>query len=95
MIEIQKALKGIHYPADKQTIVDTARKQGASDDVLSALDALPEQQFQTPADVLKAVGQEEAEAQPRAFMRVFRSASAGTPDKRPAVPISKMHSVLT
>ena len=58
-IETQKALKGIHYPADKQTIVDTAHKQGASDDVMSALDALPEQQFQAPADVSKAVGQEE------------------------------------
>lgn len=27
-IKIQEALRGIHYPADKQTIVDTARKQG-------------------------------------------------------------------
>ena len=57
-IDIQKALKGIDYPADKQTIVDTARKHGASDDVMSALDALPDQQFQTPAEVSKAVGQE-------------------------------------
>jgi hypothetical protein len=58
-IEIQKALKGIDYPADKQTLLDTARKHGASAEVMSALDALPDQQFQTPADVSKAVGQEE------------------------------------
>jgi hypothetical protein len=59
-IDIQKALKGIDYPADRQTMVDTAREQGASDDVMSALEALPEQQFQTPAEVSKAVGQEES-----------------------------------
>jgi hypothetical protein len=35
-IDIQKALKGIDYPADRQTMVDTAREQGASDDVMSA-----------------------------------------------------------
>ncbi|CAL8480921.1 DUF2795 domain-containing protein [Caballeronia sp. S22] len=59
-IEIQKALKGVDYPADKQAIIDTARKHGASDDVMSALDALPDQQFQTPAEVSRAVGQEES-----------------------------------
>jgi hypothetical protein len=52
-------LKGVDYPADKQTLVETARSNGASEDVMSALDALPDQQFQTPAEVSKAVGQEE------------------------------------
>ncbi|MDR5784469.1 DUF2795 domain-containing protein [Caballeronia sp. LZ065] len=58
-IEMQKALKGVDYPADKQTLVEMARSNSASDDVLSALDGLPEGQFQTPAEVSKAVGQEE------------------------------------
>lgn len=58
-IDMQKALKGVDYPADKQTLVETARSNGASEDVMSALDALPDQQFQTPAEVSKAVGQEE------------------------------------
>jgi hypothetical protein len=58
-IDMQKALKGVDYPADKQTLIETARGNGASDDVLSALDALPDQQFQTPTEVSKAVGQEE------------------------------------
>ncbi|MDR5755004.1 MULTISPECIES: DUF2795 domain-containing protein [unclassified Caballeronia] len=58
-IQIQKALKGVDYPTDKQTLVETARSNGASEDVLSALGALPDQQFQTPAEVSKAVGEEE------------------------------------
>ncbi|CAL8480691.1 DUF2795 domain-containing protein [Caballeronia sp. S22] len=57
-IDMQKALKGVDYPADKETIVKTAREHGASKDVMSALEALPDQQFQTPAEVSKAVGQE-------------------------------------
>ncbi|MDR5733505.1 DUF2795 domain-containing protein [Caballeronia sp. LZ025] len=58
-IEMQKALKGIDYPADKQTLLDTARSNGASEEVTNALDALPEQEFDSPAAVSKAVGQEE------------------------------------
>ncbi|MDR5781212.1 DUF2795 domain-containing protein [Caballeronia sp. LZ065] len=58
-IEIQKALKGIAYPADKQTVVETARKAGADEAVMSALESLQERQFVTPADISKAVGQEE------------------------------------
>jgi Protein of unknown function (DUF2795) len=28
-IEVQKALKGVSYPADKQTLLETARSNGA------------------------------------------------------------------
>jgi hypothetical protein len=57
-IEMQKALKGIDYPANKQTIIDTARKHNAGDDVMSVLENLPDQDFETPAEVSKAVGAE-------------------------------------
>ncbi|KIG07546.1 DUF2795 domain-containing protein [Caballeronia concitans] len=58
-IDMQKALKGIDYPADKQTLLDTARSNGASEEIMNALDALPDQQYESPAAVSKAVGQEE------------------------------------
>lgn len=58
-IDMQKALKGIDYPADKQTLLDTARSNGASEEITNALDALPDQQYESPAAVSKAVGQEE------------------------------------
>lgn len=53
-IQIQKYLKGVDYPTDKQTLIQTAKQQGADDSVCASLDQLPDQQFQTPADVSAA-----------------------------------------
>ena len=58
-IDVQKALKGISYPADKQTLLDTAQKNGASDEVKAALDALPDQEYGSPAEVSKEIGSDE------------------------------------
>jgi hypothetical protein len=60
-IDIQKSLKGISYPADKKTLLDTARSNGADEAVLAALEALPEQKYASPADVSKGVGKEESD----------------------------------
>lgn len=57
-IDVQKALKGANYPADKQSLIETAKANGASDDVLKRLDALPDEEYQSPADVSKGVGNE-------------------------------------
>ncbi len=56
-IQVQKFLGGMDYPADKQSIVDTAREQGADERVLNALEQLPDGQFETPADISKGIGQ--------------------------------------
>ncbi len=56
-IQVQKFLGGMDYPADKQSIVDTAREQGADERVMNALEQMPEGQFETPADVSKGIGQ--------------------------------------
>lgn len=53
-IQIQKYLKGVDYPTDKQTLIDTAKQQGADESVCASLDQLPDEQFQTPADVSAA-----------------------------------------
>ena len=53
-IQIQKYLKGVDYPADKATLIQTAKDQGADDSICASLDQLPDQQFQTPADVSEA-----------------------------------------
>jgi hypothetical protein len=58
-VDIQRSLKGASYPADKTRLRETAASNGADDDVLQALDALPEQQYGSPAEVSKALGQEE------------------------------------
>ncbi|MEA3172730.1 MAG: hypothetical protein QOF42_141 [Gammaproteobacteria bacterium] len=58
-IEVQKALKGVSYPADKQTLLETARSNGADEDVTAALEALPDGEYASPAEVSKGVGNED------------------------------------
>ncbi len=55
-IEIQKALGGMDYPADKDAIVQHAESKGASDDVLEALRGLPDRTFEGPTGVNEALG---------------------------------------
>lgn len=55
-IEIQKHLKGMDYPAQKQDLVDHAEQHGANEEIRSLLEQLPEQEYETPADVNKAIG---------------------------------------
>lgn len=55
-IQLQKHLKGVDYPASKQDLIKHAKQQGADEDACSTLEQLPDEQFETPADVSKAVG---------------------------------------
>ena len=54
-IDIQKALSGMDYPATKDDVVEHARSQGGSDEVLEALTGIQDQEYDTPAAVSKAV----------------------------------------
>lgn len=53
---LQKLLGGVEYPADKSTLVDKARQNGADDRALQVLEALPVGRFNRPDDVSEAVG---------------------------------------
>ena len=55
-IQLQKFLGGIDYPAEKRTLLDTARKQGADENAMQVLEQLPEQKYNSPNDVSEAVG---------------------------------------
>jgi hypothetical protein len=54
-IELQKHLSGIDYPATKDTLVSTARDQGAGHDLLDALKKIPDRQYDGPNAVSQAV----------------------------------------
>jgi hypothetical protein len=41
-IDIQRHLKGVDYPADRDELVDAARSQDAPPEVIEALERLPE-----------------------------------------------------
>ncbi|MCU0550532.1 MAG: DUF2795 domain-containing protein [Leptolyngbya sp. Prado105] len=56
-IEIQKHLKGMDYPASKDEIIKHAEEHGADGDLRSLLENLPEDKYETPTDVNKAIGQ--------------------------------------
>ena len=58
-IQVQKFLKGLTYPAKKEQVVEHAREQGADENVVSVLEKLPDEQYQTPADVSRAIGRVE------------------------------------
>ncbi|MCO8646076.1 DUF2795 domain-containing protein [Burkholderia multivorans] len=44
-LQIADVLAAVQYPANKDAIVDAARDAGASTEVLSMLDSLPEQDY--------------------------------------------------
>ncbi|MBD2663896.1 hypothetical protein B6N60_05115 [Richelia sinica FACHB-800] len=57
-VEVQKHLKGVDYPADKQELIRHAQQQGADREVLSLLERLPEdEEYETPAELNKAIGE--------------------------------------
>jgi hypothetical protein len=55
-IQIEKFLKGVNYPADKNDLIKQAEQNGADKNVRDTLNQLPGQKFDSPADVSKAVG---------------------------------------
>lgn len=55
-IQLQKFLKGVDYPAKKADLVSQAQSHGADKNVLDTLNQLSENDFETPAEVSKAIG---------------------------------------
>ena len=54
-IQMQKFLKGVDYPASKRDLLETAEQNGADEDVRTTLERLPDEEYQTPADVSQAL----------------------------------------
>ena len=50
-------LKGIDYPAQKEDLVQHAKKNGAEPEVLDVLNGMPEQEYGNMADVMKGYGE--------------------------------------
>lgn len=55
-IQVQKYLKGIDYPVNKEEVVNTAKKEGADNNIISTLQKLPDQSFNSPKDISRAIG---------------------------------------
>ena len=69
-IEVQKALKGMDYPAKKQDLIKKAKDNDAPQKVMHVLENLPDKEFESAVDVSKEFkgegqeghGKKEAEA---------------------------------
>ena len=49
-------LKGIGFPATKHDLMQKAKGNGAESAVLEVIEAMPDDEFETMADVMKAYG---------------------------------------
>lgn len=55
--DVEKCLKGVDYPAKKQDLMKHAQAHGADQQVMETLKQLPEQNFESPVGVTKAIGE--------------------------------------
>lgn len=55
-IQVQKFLGGLDYPVDKSQILDKARSEGADENVMQALESIPDREYDSPVSVSKEVG---------------------------------------
>jgi hypothetical protein len=58
---IMRHLKGVDFPAKKKDLERHAKENGAPAEVLEALKDLPEEDYHSSADVMKAFGEEKRE----------------------------------
>ncbi len=55
-VDVQKALKGMDYPASKADVVQCAERSHADQQVLEMLRQIPDREYTTPASVSKELG---------------------------------------
>ena len=53
---MEKYLGGMHYPAERQKLVDNAQKRDAPSDVMDLLNKLPKKTYNSPIDITKEIG---------------------------------------
>jgi hypothetical protein len=56
-MQVEKYLRGINYPVSKADLIKYARQQGADESIRALLEKMPNQTFDSPASVSKAVAQ--------------------------------------
>lgn len=57
--EIEEHLGGVDYPANKQDLKQHAQNESAPNEVVEVIDQMPEQEYNSAADVASGVGQVE------------------------------------
>jgi hypothetical protein len=52
---VERYIKGIDFPANKKKLMQQAKDNDAPDDVIKTIQRLPEQQYNSPIDISKAM----------------------------------------
>ena len=56
-IQVQKFLGGLDYPVRRDDLLSKARESGADENVLSALEGLPDREYDSPTSVSSAISE--------------------------------------
>lgn len=54
---VQRYLKGVEYPTNKQDLLKQARQNGAPEQIIQVLEEFDAEEFGGPQEVMKAYGQ--------------------------------------
>lgn len=54
--QLQKFLGAVDFPADKESLLETARRKGADENAIGVLQDLPQDRFHSANDVNEALG---------------------------------------
>ncbi len=55
-MEVQKKLEGMDYPATKADLITKAKENNADEKMISMLEKLPDDEYNSPADVSEELG---------------------------------------
>lgn len=53
---VERYLGGMHYPAEKQNLIDNAKGKDAPSDVMDLINKLPDKTYNSPIDITKEIG---------------------------------------
>jgi hypothetical protein len=53
---VEKYLAGMHYPAQKNNLIDNAQSNEAPSDVMDLINKLPNKTYKSPIDITKEIG---------------------------------------
>lgn len=54
-IQVEKYMKGVDYPASKEDLLNAAKRNGAEKQICDMIQNLPNQRFEKPTDITKAL----------------------------------------
>lgn len=63
--DIAQSLAGIGFPANRDKLIEYARKNNANNTLIAAIQKMPDEQYTSMADVFKGVGISESPGQRR------------------------------